>query len=84
MGGAPHCTPAARTRPTHPILPLSPQNPLPPDQREEARTLLATVEELTADGLGAALARYSVTAPETGNALTSPYAFNLMFKTWGP
>lgn len=55
--------------------------PLTPHQREEARTLLATVEELTADGLGEALARYSVSAPDTGNALSPPYAFNLMFKT---
>ena len=55
--------------------------PLTPHQREEARTLLATVEELTADGLGDALARYSVSAPDTGNALSHPYAFNLMFKT---
>ena len=55
--------------------------PLTPHQREEARTLLATVEELTADGLGEALARYSVAAPDTGNALSKPYAFNLMFKT---
>ena len=54
---------------------------LTPHQREEARELLATVEELTADGLGDALERYSVRAPETGNALSRPYAFNLMFKT---
>ena len=54
---------------------------LTPHQREEARELLATVEELTADGLGDALEKYSVKAPETGNALSRPYAFNLMFKT---
>lgn len=54
---------------------------LTPHQREEARELLATVEELTADGLGDALDKYSVKAPETGNALSRPYAFNLMFKT---
>lgn len=54
---------------------------LTPHQREEARELLATVEELTADGLGDALDKYAVKAPETGNALSRPYAFNLMFKT---
>ena len=54
---------------------------LTPHQREEARELLATVEELTADGLGDALEKYSVKAPETGNALSRPYAFNLMFRT---
>lgn len=54
---------------------------LTPHQREEARELLATVEELTADGLGDALEKYSVMAPETGNKLSRPYAFNLMFKT---
>lgn len=55
--------------------------PLAPHLREEARQLLATVEELTADGLGDALERYGVKAPDTGNPLSRPYAFNLMFKT---
>lgn len=55
--------------------------PLEPHLREEARQLLATVEELTADGLGDALERYGVKAPDTGNSLSRPYAFNLMFKT---
>jgi len=54
---------------------------LTPHQREEARELLATVEELTADGLGDALEKYAVKAPETGNSLSRSYAFNLMFKT---
>ena len=56
-------------------------NKLSDHHREEARTLLATVEELTADGLGDALDRYGVKAPDTGNPLSRPYAFNLMFKT---
>ena len=43
--------------------------------------MLATVEELDAPGLGKALQTYGVKAPETGNELSAPFAFNLMFKT---
>ena len=43
--------------------------------------MLATVEELDAPGLGRALQAYGVKAPETGNELSQPFAFNLMFKT---
>ena len=39
------------------------------------------MEELDAAGLGQALTAYGVKAPETGNALSQPFPFNLMFKT---
>lgn len=48
---------------------------------QEARDLLARVGELTCDDLHAALTKYGVKAPETGNAISSPFPFNLMFKT---
>lgn len=46
-----------------------------------ARDLLARVGELTCDDLHEALTKYGVKAPETGNAISSPFPFNLMFKT---
>jgi len=45
------------------------------------RTELATVEELDAAALGAALRRHGVRAPDTGNELSDPFPFNLMFRT---
>lgn len=43
--------------------------------------MLTTVEELEAAGLGNMLTAYGVKAPETGNELSQPFPFNLMFKT---
>ena len=48
---------------------------------QEVKNLLATVEELDAPGLGAALTQYSIKAPDTGNDISPPFPFNLMFKT---
>ncbi len=39
------------------------------------------MEELDAGALGAALRRHGVRAPDTGNALSDPFPFNLMFRT---
>jgi len=39
------------------------------------------VEELDAGALGAALRRQGVRAPDTGNELSDPFPFNLMFRT---
>jgi glycyl-tRNA synthetase len=49
--------------------------------KQKVRDLLARVGELTAKGLGDALTEYGVKAPETGNAISAPFPFNLMFKT---
>ncbi len=48
---------------------------------QDVRRVLATVEELDVKGLGDALEKYGVKAPETGNDLSRPFPFNLMFKT---
>ena len=48
---------------------------------QEVKNLLATIEELDAPGLGAALTEYGVKAPDTGNDISAPFPFNLMFKT---
>lgn len=47
----------------------------------EARDILARVGELNAAGLGEALTKYGVKAPETGNDISPPFPFNLMFRT---
>ena len=43
--------------------------------------MLARIDELDAPGLGAALTKYGVNAPETKNDISAPFPFNLMFKT---
>ena len=48
---------------------------------QEAADLLAGIDELDAAALGAALTQHGVKAPETWNAVSVPFAFNLMFKT---
>lgn len=48
---------------------------------QEAEDLLAGIDELDATGLGAALTRYEVKAPDTKNDISAPFAFNLMFRT---
>ena len=54
---------------------------LPAARREELRLLGATAGSLKREALGAALEREGIKAPGTGNALTPPYEFNLMFQT---
>ena len=48
---------------------------------QEVHNVLATVEELTGEQLGDALQKYGVQAPETGNDISRPFPFNLMFRT---
>ena len=57
------------------------KNPLSAEAAKEARDLLASVGELKADTLGSALTKYGVKSPDTGNDISAPFAFNLMFKT---
>lgn len=54
---------------------------LTPERAEAAASLRARLDELDEAAMAAALAEWKVKAPETDNALTAPYAFNLMFKT---
>lgn len=48
---------------------------------QEVEVLLRRIDELDAQQLGAALTEYEVTAPETKNAISAPFNFNLMFRT---
>ena len=53
----------------------------PPSTAHAARDLLVRVGELGTAELGAALTEYGVKAPETKNDISTPFPFNLMFKT---
>lgn len=57
------------------------KDPLSKEEASEARELLARVGELGGEELGAALTKYNIKAPETGNDISAPFPFNLMFKT---
>jgi hypothetical protein len=48
---------------------------------QEAEQMLAGVGEMGADTLHAALTKFGVVAPDTKNPISSPFPFNLMFKT---
>lgn len=47
----------------------------------ELRHVLATLDDLSSDELGAKIRKYGITAPDTKNSLSDPYPFNLMFQT---
>lgn len=49
--------------------------------KREAEDTLARVGELGASELNELLKKYNVKAPETGNDISAPFPFNLMFKT---
>ncbi|GLC40466.1 hypothetical protein PLESTB_001261900 [Pleodorina starrii] len=57
------------------------KNPPSPEKVKEIRELLAGVGELKQDTMAAALKEYNVRAPGTGNDISPPFPFNLMFKT---
>ena len=59
---------------------LSPATPPPLTCTQAARDLLARVGELGAAELGEALTAYGVKSPDTGNDISAPFPFNLMFK----
>ncbi|CAM6120142.1 unnamed protein product [Calypogeia fissa] len=54
---------------------------LPAEKGKELKEVLATLDEMTAEELGAKLKEYNITAPDTKNPLTEPFPFNLMFAT---
>eukprot|EP00899_Mesostigma_viride_P021088 jgi/Mesvir1/28981/Mv17754-RA.1 len=54
---------------------------LTPEKKEECLMDLARVDEYKAEELGERLKAYGVKAPDTGNGLTDPFPFNLMFQT---
>jgi len=51
------------------------------DKVSELKHVLATLDDLSAEELGAKIKEYEIVAPETKNALSDPYPFNLMFQT---
>ncbi|XP_073295666.1 glycine--tRNA ligase, mitochondrial 1-like [Primulina huaijiensis] len=51
------------------------------EKTEELRHVLATLDDLSALELGAKIKGYGITAPDTKNAVSDPYPFNLMFQT---
>ena len=56
-------------------------NPLEGGKRREIEDVLARLDELGAEELGTQIAKYECKAPETGNEISDPYPFNLMFAT---
>jgi glycyl-tRNA synthetase len=57
------------------------KNPPTKEAAAEARETLARVGELGSEELGAALSKYNIKSPDTGNDISAPFPFNLMFKT---
>lgn len=51
------------------------------EQKAEMTGIRERLDEFTAEDLDEMIAKYGAKAPETGNALTKAYPFNLMFQT---
>ncbi|XP_062093454.1 glycine--tRNA ligase, mitochondrial 1-like [Humulus lupulus] len=47
----------------------------------ELKRILAVLDDLSAEELGAKLKEYGIIAPDTKNPISDPYPFNLMFQT---
>ncbi|KAM0950305.1 putative glycine--tRNA ligase [Dioscorea sansibarensis] len=54
---------------------------LSPAKVAELKHVIAVLDDLSAEELGAKLKEYGITAPDTKNPLSDPYPFNLMFQT---
>ena len=54
---------------------------MPVAEREAHERIMRQADAFSAAELGAQLSAYGVTAPETGNAISDPFPFNLMFQT---
>ncbi|KAI4343455.1 hypothetical protein L6164_010800 [Bauhinia variegata] len=52
-----------------------------PDKAAELKLVLANLDDLSAEQLGAKIKEYGITAPDSRNPLSDPYPFNLMFQT---
>jgi glycyl-tRNA synthetase len=57
------------------------QNPLDGGVRKDIENVLARLDELTPAELSEQLKKYECKAPETGNDISEPFPFNLMFAT---
>lgn len=51
------------------------------EKKHELELVLARLDEYKQEELGELIRKYDIKAPETGNALSEPYPFNLMFQT---
>ncbi|GAB4845802.1 hypothetical protein Ancab_039211 [Ancistrocladus abbreviatus] len=51
------------------------------EKAAELRHVLAVLDDLSSEELGAKIKEYGIAAPETKNPLSDPYPFNLMFQT---
>ncbi|KAG8379652.1 hypothetical protein BUALT_Bualt07G0111300 [Buddleja alternifolia] len=51
------------------------------EKAAELSHVLAVLDDLSAEELGAKIKGYGITAPDTKNTLSDPYPFNLMFQT---
>lgn len=60
---------------------LQNDNTMTADKAAELRHVLAVLDDLSAEELGARIKEYGITAPETKSPLSYPYPFNLMFQT---
>ncbi|KAM3380494.1 glycine-tRNA ligase, mitochondrial 1 [Capsicum galapagoense] len=54
---------------------------LPAEKAAEFKHVLAVLDDLSSEELGAKIKEYGITAPDTKNPLSAPYPFNLMFQT---
>jgi glycyl-tRNA synthetase len=54
---------------------------MPEDKRKELKHVLAVLDELSAEELGAKIKQFGIVAPDTKNTLSDPFPFNLMFST---
>lgn len=54
---------------------------LPPEKAAEFQHVLAVLDDLSPEEMGAKIKEYGITAPDTKNPLSDPYPFNLMFQT---
>ncbi|KAI9157712.1 hypothetical protein LWI28_026762 [Acer negundo] len=51
------------------------------EKAAELKQVLATLDDFSAEELGAKIKEYGIIAPDTKNPLSDPYPFNLMFQT---
>ena len=51
------------------------------EKAAELKHILAVLDDLSSEELGAKIKEYGITAPDTKNPLSAPYPFNLMFQT---
>ncbi|XP_047316899.1 glycine--tRNA ligase, mitochondrial 1-like [Impatiens glandulifera] len=51
------------------------------EKAAELKHVLAVLDDLSSEELGAKIKGYGITAPDTKNPLSDPYPFNLMFQT---